>query len=143
MCGVFYYNFGDKCGLMVVVVYQIDVEMVVEVWCIVESIVFGWFVFLVEGEVYIVMVLCFEVQCIVLLDGFVVLGDLLKWFSQDSCLYVICDVVDVLIVDGILLVLDFEVMVWMLMGVVLNVVLWVVVSDQFDFVLLCVVVVFW
>lgn len=74
ICGVLYYYFGDKKGLLVVVVQQIDDEMN---FCFGVILVVGedfWSGFCVYNWVYLEMVLEVEIQCIVLCDVLVIFG---------------------------------------------------------------------
>ncbi len=128
--GALYHNFGDKRGLLVAVVDQIDSEMASRAQKIGARAGNDWQGLLAEGAAYIEMALDPEVQRIVLLDGPAVLGDPSRWPSQSSCLQVTKRTVERLIAQGLLKPIDAEAAARLLSGAALNAALWIAASDD-------------
>ncbi|WP_105617730.1 TetR/AcrR family transcriptional regulator [Cronobacter sakazakii] len=84
--GALYHNFGDKKGLLAVVVAQVDGEMAQRAKAAAAGVEDPWETLIAEGVAYIQMALDEEVRRIVLLDGPAFLGDPAQWPSQNSCL---------------------------------------------------------
>ena len=128
--GALYHNFGDKRGLLAVIVDQIDNEMALRAKEIGTQAGGGWQGLLAEGEAYIKMALDPEVQRIVLLDGPAVLGDPSKWPSQNSCLAGTRQTVSNLLEQGVVKPVDAEAAARLLSGAALNAALWVAASEN-------------
>ncbi|OCJ04003.1 TetR family transcriptional regulator [Rhizobium sp. AC27/96] len=128
--GALYHNFGDKRGLLAVVVEQIDSEMASRAQEIGARAGDDWQGLLAEGAAYIEMALDPEVQRIVLLDGPAVLGDPSQWPSQSSCLQATRRTVEGLIARGVLKPVDAEAAARLLGGAALNAALWIAASDD-------------
>ena len=128
--GALYHNFGDKRGLLAVIVDQIDNEMALRAKEIGTQAGGGWQGLLAEGEAYIKMALDPEVQRIVLLDGPAVLGDPSKWPSQNSCLAGTRQTVSNLLEQGVVKPVDVEAAARLLSGAALNAALWVAASEN-------------
>ncbi|WP_267551812.1 TetR/AcrR family transcriptional regulator [Rhizobium rhizogenes] len=128
--GALYHNFGDKRGLLAVVVEQIDSEMASCAQEVGARAGDDWQGLLAEGAAYIEMALDPEVQRIVLLDGPAVLGDPSQWPSQSSCLQATRRTVEGLIARGILKPVDAEAAARLLGGAALNAALWIAASDN-------------
>lgn len=128
--GALYHNFGDKRGLLVAVVDQIDSEMASRAQEIGARAGDAWQGLLAEGAAYIEMALDPEVQRIVLRDGPAVLGDPSQWPSQGSCLQATKKTVGRLITQGILKPVDAEAAARLLSGAALNAALWIAASDS-------------
>lgn len=128
--GALYHNFGDKRGLLAVVVEQIDSEMASRAQEVGARAGDDWQGLLAEGAAYIEMALDPEVQRIVLLDGPAVLGDPSQWPSQSSCLQATRRTVEGLIARGILKPVDAEAAARLLGGAALNAALWIAASDD-------------
>ena len=128
--GALYHNFGDKRGLLAVIVDQIDNEMALRAKEIGMQAGGGWQGLLAEGEAYIKMALDPEVQRIVLLDGPAVLGDPSKWPSQNSCLAGTRQTVLNLLEQGAVKPVDVEAAARLLSGAALNAALWVAASEN-------------
>ncbi len=128
--GALYHNFGDKRGLLAVIVDQIDNEMALRAKEIGTQAGGGWQGLLAEGEAYIKMALNPEVQRIVLLDGPAVLGDPSKWPSQNSCLAGTRQTVSNLLEQGVVKPVDAEAAARLLSGAALNAALWVAASEN-------------
>lgn len=128
--GALYHNFGDKQGLLLAVVNQIDEEMAAHARAVGARARTAWEGLLAEGAAYIEMALQPEVQRIVLRDGPAVLGDPSQWHSQNSCLQATLRTVAVLIAQGVIKPVDAEAAARLLNGAALNAALWVAASDR-------------
>lgn len=133
--GALYHHFGDKRGLLLAVVTQIDAEMAARAYAIGQQCGSLWDALLAEGAAYIDMARDPEVQRIVLLDGPAVLGDPSQWPSQNSCLQTTTQALRALMADGIVRPLDPEAAARLINGAALNAALWVAASDTPDEVL--------
>lgn len=127
--GALYHHFGDKRGLLLAVVTQIDAEMAARAHAIGQQCGSLWDALLAEGAAYIDMARDPEVQRIVLLDGPAVLGDPSQWPSQNSCLQTTTQTLRALMADGIVRPLDPEAAARLINGAALNAALWVAASD--------------
>ena len=76
--GALYHHFGDKKGLLMAVILQIDSEMATRLNAISAAAPDRWQGFVDENVGYIEMALEPEIQRIVLRDGPAVLGDLIS-----------------------------------------------------------------
>lgn len=128
--GALYHNFGDKQGLLAIVVAQVDGEMAQRAKEIASTAEEGWSQLLAEGIAYIQMALDPEVQRIVLLDGPAFLGDPSRWPSQNACLDATRRTVAELVNNGVLKAVDVDAAARLLNGAALNAALWVAASDE-------------
>ncbi|MBC2774305.1 TetR/AcrR family transcriptional regulator [Rhizobium sp. AQ_MP] len=128
--GALYHNFGDKRGLFAAVVDQIDTEMAGRAKRHAAAAGEGWNALLAEGAAYIEMALDPEVQRIVLLDGPAVLGDPSLWPSQNSCLQVTREAIEVLMGQGVLKPVDAEAAARLISGAALNAAMWIAASAE-------------
>lgn len=128
--GALYHNFGDKRGLLMAVVSEIDAEMAAQARAAASRVKGAWDRLLAEGAAYIEMALRPEVQRIVLLDGPSVLGDPSQWPSQDSCLRATVAALEALQAQGIVRPVDAEAAARLVNGAALNAALWVAASDD-------------
>lgn len=126
--GALYHNFGDKRGLLLAVVNQIDAEMAARARAVGSEAENDWDGLMAEGVAYIEMALEPEVQRIVLLDGPAVLGDPSHWPSQNSCLQTTMQKVEALMTQGIIKPVDAEAAARLLNGAALNAALWIAAS---------------
>lgn len=126
--GALYHNFGDKRGLLLAVVNQIDAEMAARARAVGSEAENDWDRLMAEGVAYIEMALEPEVQRIVLLDGPAVLGDPSHWPSQNSCLQTTMQKVEALMTQGIIKPVDAEAAARLLNGAALNAALWIAAS---------------
>lgn len=126
--GALYHNFGDKRGLLMAVVEEIDTEMASRAQQIGALEADDWQSLLAEGAAYVEMALDGEIQRIVLLDGPAVLGDPSQWPSQSNCLQVTQRKVERLICQGVVKPVDAEAAARLLNGAALNAALWVAAS---------------
>ncbi|QJE72846.1 TetR/AcrR family transcriptional regulator [Aerophototrophica crusticola] len=128
--GALYHNFGDKRGLLLAVVNQIDGEMAAQARAVGARAGNAWEGLLAEGIAYIEMALEPEVQRIVLLDGPAFLGDPSLWPSQNNCLQETRRTVERLVAQGIVKPVDPEAAARLLNGAALNAALWVAASPN-------------
>jgi AcrR family transcriptional regulator len=128
--GALYHNFGDKKGLLAVVVAQVDGEMAQRAQEAGAAALSEWEGLLAEGSAYIEMALDPEIRRIVLLDGPAFLGDPSRWPSQNACLEMTKQTVAKLISDKIVKRVDVEAAARLLSGAALNAALWVAESDE-------------
>lgn len=128
--GALYHNFGDKRGLLLAVVNQIDGEMAAHAAAVGSRADNGWDALIAEGVAYIEMALKPEVQRIVLLDGPAVLGDPSQWPSQSNCLQATVRKVEGLMAQGIIKPIDAEAAARLLSGAALNAALWIAANDH-------------
>lgn len=130
--GALYHSFGDKKGLLMAVVDQIDTEMASRAHASAGEAGSLWDGLIAEGEAYIRMALNPEVQRIVLLDGPAVLGDPSQWPSQNNCLQMSIRTINKLIDDGTIKPVNAEAAARLLNGAALNAALWVAASSNPD-----------
>lgn len=128
--GALYHNFGDKRGLLAVVVSQMDSEMAARAQAIAARADNLWEGLLAEGVAYIEMALNPDIQRIVLLDGPAFLGDPSQWPSQNSCLQASRQKMAKLIEQGVLKPVDPEAAARLLNGAALNAALWIAASED-------------
>jgi|GEM_PF-32497 len=128
--GALYHSFGDKKGLLMAVVDQIDTEMAAQAHKAAAKAGSLWEGLIAEGVAYIKMALDPEVQRIVLLDGPAVLGDPSLWPSQNNCLQMTIQTLDKLIAEGTIKPANTEAAARLLNGAALNAALWVAASNN-------------
>lgn len=128
--GALYHTFGDKKGLLMAVVEQIDTEMASRAHTLAGEAGSLWDGLVTEGVAYIGMALNPEVQRIVLLDGPAVLGDPSQWPSQNNCLQMTIGTIDKLIKEGTIKPVNAEAAARLLNGAALNAALWIAASDN-------------
>lgn len=128
--GALYHTFGDKKGLLMAVVDQIDTEMASRAHALAGDAGSLWEGLIAEGVAYIRMALDPEVQRIVLLDGPAVLGDPSQWPSQNSCLQMSIRTIEKLIEEGTIKPVNAEAAARLLNGAALNAALWVAASKN-------------
>lgn len=128
--GALYHTFGDKKGLLMAVVDQIDTEMASRAHALAGETASLWDGLVAEGVAYIEMALNPEVQRIVLLDGPAVLGDPSQWPSQNNCLQMTIRIIDKLIEEGTIKPVNAEAAARLLNGAALNAALWIAASDD-------------
>lgn len=128
--GALYHNFGDKKGLLVAVVAQMDSEMAQRAREEVAGVDDDWERLLAEGVAYIRMALDPEVRRIVLLDGPAFLGDPAQWPGQISCLNATRETVVKLLERGVLKSVDADAAAWMLNTAAMNAALRIASSED-------------
>lgn len=106
--GALYHHFGDKKGLLMAVILQIDSEMAARLNAISAAAPDRWQGFVDENVGYIEMALEPEIQRIVLRDGPAVLGDPSQWPNNDGCIAAISASVQRLKREGLVRDVDAE-----------------------------------
>ncbi len=106
--GALYHHFGDKKGLLMAVILQIDSEMAARLNAISAHAPDLWTGFVAENVGYIEMALEPEIQRIVLRDGPAVLGDPSQWPNNDGCIAAIKASVERLMAEGVIRDVDAE-----------------------------------
>lgn len=106
--GALYHHFGDKKGLLMAVILQIDSEMAARLNAISAAAPDRWQGFVDENVGYIEMALEPEIQRIVLRDGPAVLGDPSQWPNNDGCIAAISASVQRLKSEGLVRDVDAE-----------------------------------
>ncbi|QKX00182.1 TetR family transcriptional regulator [Agrobacterium sp. CGMCC 11546] len=84
--GALYHHFGDKKGLLMAVVAEIDAEMTKRLCDISSSAETRWEGFVEENVGYVRMALEPEIQRIMFRDGPAVLGDPSRWPNANGCI---------------------------------------------------------
>lgn len=133
--GALYHHFGDKRGLFVAVVDQIDSQMAEYAQQHREQPDDLWEGLLLEGQTYIQNALNPEFQRIVLRDGPAVLGDPAHWPSQNRCLQSTRECVEQLLAAERIKIVDPEAAAVLLNGAAMNAALWVASSEYPEHVL--------
>jgi AcrR family transcriptional regulator len=128
--GALYHHFGDKRGLFVAVVDQIDSEMAEYSQKYLDQPDDLWEGLMLEGRTYIENALNPEFQRIVLRDGPAVLGDPAHWPSQNKCLQSTRECVEQLLALERIKTVDPEVAAVFLNGAAMNAALWVASSEH-------------
>jgi len=128
--GALYHNFGDKKGLLVAVVAQMDGEMAQRAKADAAHASDDWERLLAEGVAYIKMALDPEVRRIVLLDGPAFLGDPAQWPSQNNCLESTRQTIQKMLERGVLKAVDADAAAHMLNSAAMNAALWVAASND-------------
>lgn len=128
--GALYHNFGDKKGLLAVVVAQVDGEMAQQAKAAASGVSDAWEKLVAEGIAYIRMAMDAEVQRIVLRDGPAFLGDPSQWPSQNSCLEATRETITRLIDSGIMKPVNVDAAAHLLNSAALNAALWVASSSE-------------
>lgn len=123
--GALYHHFGDKKGLLMAVIMQIDAEMSERLCAISGKANNAWQGFVDECTAYIEMALEPEIQRIMLLDGPAVLGDPSKWPNQTACIRTMSRSLETLIAEGTIRPVDTEAMAWLISGATLTAALWI------------------
>lgn len=106
--GALYHHFGDKKGLLMAVILEIDAEMADRLKAIAAAAPDPWQGFLEENLGYIQMALEPEIQRIVLRDGPAVLGDPSQWPNTDGCIAAIRASIEGLKAGGLIRAVDAE-----------------------------------
>ncbi len=133
--GALYHNFGDKKGLLMAVVHQMDATMATHAEEAVAHLDDPWGRLLAAGIKYIEMALDPHVRRIVLLDGPAFLGDPSQWPSQNACLLNTRQALESLLDTGRIKPVDPEAAARLLNGAALNAALWIAASDESSVVL--------
>ncbi|CDZ38708.1 Transcription regulator tetR family protein [Neorhizobium galegae bv. officinalis] len=128
--GALYHHFGDKKGLLMAVVTQIDAEISDRLCEISSRADNTWRGFVDECVAYIEMSLEPEIQRIMLLDGPAVLGDPSQWPSQSACIRTTTASLQKLIDDGTIRPVDAEATARIVNGATLSAALWIASAED-------------
>jgi AcrR family transcriptional regulator len=128
--GALYHHFGDKKGLLMAVVMQIDAEISNRLCEISSRTDNTWRGFVDECVAYIEMSLEPEIQRIMLLDGPAVLGDPSQWPSQSACIRTTTASIQKLIDDGTIRPIDAEATARLVNGATLSAALWIASAED-------------
>jgi AcrR family transcriptional regulator len=106
--GALYHHFGDKKGLLLAVVGEIDAEMTKRLCDISSRAATRWEGFVEENVGYILMALEPEIQRIMFRDGPAVFGDPSRWPNANGCIAAVSRSLDALKKEGIIVDIDPE-----------------------------------
>ncbi|MBP2560641.1 AcrR family transcriptional regulator [Neorhizobium galegae] len=128
--GALYHHFGDKKGLLLAVIMQIDAEMSDRLCAISSRAETPWQGFVDECVAYIEMSLEPEIQRIMLLDGPAVLGDPSQWPNQSACIRATTASLQTLIDQGTIRPIDAEATARLVNGATLSAALWIASAED-------------
>ena len=114
--GALYHHFGDKKGLLLAVIQEIDAEMTERLASISSKAPSRWQGFVDENVGYLNMALEPEIQRIVLRDGPSVLGDPSAWPTALNCVAMISSSIKALQEEGVVRDMDAEAAARMITG---------------------------
>lgn len=106
--GALYHHFGDKKGLLVAVIAEIDGEMNAHMQAISAKAGDPWIGFRDECTAYIELALDPEIQRIMLRDGPAVLGDPWDWPTLSECIRSMTESLTKLAESGVIAPIDPE-----------------------------------
>jgi AcrR family transcriptional regulator len=106
--GALYHHFGDKKGLLVAVIAQIDGEMNAHMRAVTDKAPDPWTGFRDECTAYIELALDPEIQRIMLRDGPAVLGDPWDWPTLSECIRSMTESLTKLAESGVVAPIDAE-----------------------------------
>ncbi|EJF89254.1 TetR/AcrR family transcriptional regulator [Bartonella tamiae] len=84
--GALYHHFGNKIGLFLAVIDQIDAEIDEKIMAVTKDMHSEWECFIMESRMYLLCMLDPEIQQILMRDGPAILGDISSWPSQNKYL---------------------------------------------------------
>lgn len=128
--GALYHHFGDKKGLLMAVIMQMDAEMSDRLCAISSRAENPWRGFVDECVAYIEMSLEPEIQRIMLLDGPAVLGDPSQWPNQSACIRATTASLQTLIDQGTIRPIDAEATARLVNGATLSAALWIASAED-------------
>ncbi|HEV2509339.1 TetR/AcrR family transcriptional regulator [Bosea sp. (in: a-proteobacteria)] len=106
--GALYHHFGDKKGLLVAVIAEIDGEMNAHMQAVSAKASDPWIGFRDECTAYIELALDPEIQRIMLRDGPAVLGDPWDWPTLSECIRSMTESLTKLAESGVITAIDPE-----------------------------------
>ncbi|MEN3146671.1 TetR/AcrR family transcriptional regulator [Neorhizobium sp. IRAMC:178] len=130
--GALYHHFGDKKGLLMAVIMQMDAEMSDRLSAISSRAETPWQAFVDECVAFIEMSLEPEIQRIMLLDGPAVLGDPSQWPNQSACIRATTASLQKLIDKGTIRPVDAEATARLVNGATLSAALWIANAEDPD-----------
>lgn len=122
--GALYHHFGDKKGLLVAVVEQLDAEMDQRLEAISRGTDDLWGAFVQRCRTYLEMAQEAEIQRIVLQDARAVLGDLTE-ASEEQCVLSLSGLLDELMQAGLVVNAPSEALARLINGSLLDASLWI------------------
>ncbi|WP_025807473.1 TetR/AcrR family transcriptional regulator [Pseudomonas chlororaphis] len=122
--GALYHHFGDKKGLLVAVVEQLDAEMDQRLEAISRGTDDLWGAFVRRCRTYLEMAQEAEIQRIVLQDARSVLGDLTE-ASEERCVLSLSGLLDELMQAGLVVKAPSEALARLINGSLLDASLWI------------------
>lgn len=128
--GALYHHFGDKKGLMLAVVGEIDAEMSDRLCAISSRAESTWRGFIDECVAYMEMALEPEIRRIMLLDGPAVLGDPSQWPNQSACIRATTGSIQKLIDEETIREVDAEATARLVNGATLSAALWIASAED-------------
>ncbi len=128
--GALYHHFGDKKGLLMAVIAEIDAEMSARLATIAAQQPTRWEAFVEENVNYIKMALVPEIQRVVLRDGPAVLGDPCNWPSALNCFNSIASSIARLQEEGVVREVDPQAAARLVTGATTYAAQWIANSDD-------------
>ncbi|WP_378943909.1 TetR/AcrR family transcriptional regulator [Mesorhizobium sp. ANAO-SY3R2] len=128
--GALYHHFGDKKGLLVAVIAEMDAEMSERLSAVSARADNLWQGFVDECTAYIEMALEPEIQRIVLRDGPAVLGDPLQWPHQNECIRSMTQSLQRLVDKNMIVPVDAEAMARLVNGATQHAAQWIANSQE-------------
>jgi len=128
--GALYHHFGDKKGLLMAVIAEIDAEMSARLAAIAARQPTRWEAFVEENVNYIKMALVPEIQRVVLRDGPAVLGDPSGWPSALNCFNSIASSIAKLQEEGVVREVDPQAAARLVTGATTYAAQWIANSDD-------------
>ena len=128
--GALYHHFGDKKGLLMAVIAEIDAEMSARLAAIAARQPTRWEAFVEENVNYIKMALVPEIQRVVLRDGPAVLGDPSNWPSALNCFNSIASSIAKLQEEGVVRDVDPQAAARLVTGATTYAAQWIANSDD-------------
>jgi AcrR family transcriptional regulator len=123
--GALYHHFGDKKGLLLAVIMQIDAEMTSRLKDVSSRAPSRWQGFVAECTCYLEQALEPEVQRIMLRDGPAVLGDPSQWPNASGCISGMAASLTQLKAEGVVKDVDPEAAALLISGASLQAAQWI------------------
>ena len=123
--GALYHHFGDKTGLLLAVIKEIDAEMTDRLAEVSARAPTRWQGFVDECVAYIEMALEPEIQRIMFRDGPAVLGDISQWQNTPGCIATLARSLDALKAEGEIIDIDTETAARLINGASSHMALWI------------------
>ena len=123
--GALYHHFGDKKGLLLAVIMQIDAEMTARLKAVSDRAPSRWQGFVAECTCYLEQALEPEVQRIMLRDGPAVLGDPSQWPNASGCISGMAASLTQLRAEGVVRDVDPEAAALLISGASLQAAQWI------------------
>lgn len=128
--GALYHHFGDKKGLLLAVIMEIDAEMTARLQKVAAAAPTRWQGFVDECTAYIEMALEPEIQRIMFRDGPAVLGDISQWQNTPGCIVALKRSLDQIKAEGELVDIDTETAARLINGASSHMALWIASAED-------------